>query len=271
MPELPEVETICRELRDTIVGSEILRCEIFRAGYLRGESPDEFRKDVSGDIVLSVNRRGKYILWDLGAGTILSHLGMTGKFMLLEDGKEAPKHAVARFDFDDITLLMEDVRRFGRLNFYPRGSPAPEIKSLGPEPLSDDFTAGYLSRIFAGRERAVKDLLIDQRIIAGLGNIYASEILFHARIHPLTSGGSLSLYKLRKIVIITGEILELAIENAGTTISDYKRVDDKSGGFQHFLRVYGKNGDECHRCKSEIQRIIIGGRSSFFCPKCQKI
>jgi formamidopyrimidine-DNA glycosylase len=156
------------------------------------------------------------------------------------------------------------------LEYYPLGSQISEIEHLGVEPFSPNLTIKYLKHKFSPRKRAIKELLMDQGLIAGLGNIYASEILFHARIHPLTPGKELSFSNLKDLIRGTRDVLKQAIANAGTSISDYKRLDGQSGEFQNFLSVYSKNGQPCPRCKTEIQRMMINHRSTYFCPKCQK-
>ena len=271
MPELPEVETICRELRKTIQGHTIIECEIFRPDYLRGGDSDQFIQSASGRRIESVDRRGKYIIWEIGVGRIVSHLGMTGKYIVQDESVKIPKHTVARFKFRDKSLLLNDVRRFGRLNLYLNGETIPALESLGVEPFSENFDLKYISTIFKDRKRPVKELLLDQSIIAGIGNIYASEILYRAKIHPLSSGSHLSKAKLKRLIESTKNILELAVDNAGTTISDYRRVDEKTGNFQNLLKVYGKEGCSCEFCQNEIKKIVFGGRSAFFCSGCQKI
>jgi len=271
MPELPEVETIYRDLEQTIAGQLLKECRILRPDYIRNTDADVFIENIVGQILESLQRRGKYILMNFGSGIILAHLGMTGKFITANGLHPLPKHAVAVFQFDNAIVLMEDIRRFGRLNYYRDKVNIPELESLGVEPLSTKLTVQYLLDKFRNRTRSIKELLLDQGIIAGLGNIYVSEILFRSRIHPLTPGGKLSSRKIDGLVQNTKDVLIEAIKNAGTTISDYRRVDDKSGGFQDFLKVYGKEGDSCPVCSRKIERITFGGRSSFFCPKCQKL
>jgi len=270
MPELPEVETVVRELKSSIEHKTIRSCAILRDSYLRGGNPDEFVKRVNGRTIASVSRRGKYILWDLGDGGVMSHLGMTGKYIRVDKGAEYPKHTVAVFGFDDFEMILNDVRRFGRLKFFEFDDFPDKVSKLGVEPFSDEFTAKYLFENFKNRQRAVKEVLLDQVIIAGLGNIYVSEILFRSKIHPLKQAGKISRKKLAEVVKHTREILTEAIAHNGTTISDYKRVDEKSGEFQNFLAVYGRAGEDCKNCGTEIEKVIIGGRSSFFCGKCQK-
>ena len=270
MPELPEVETTCRELRSTVEGKTITDCKILRPDYLRGGDSGFFVQNVSGKRIESISRRGKFIIWDLIGAKIVSHLGMTGKYIVNDDSQEIPKHTVALFEFENSKLLLNDVRRCGRLNMFMEGESIPVLEKLGVEPLSDNLTLKYISTIFKYIKRPVKDLLLDQSLIAGIGNIYASEILYKARIHPTAPGRKLSRVKLSRLIDSTKEILETAIENAGTTISDYRRVDDKTGNFQNFLKVYGKEGGFCEACKTEIVKIISGGRSTFYCPRCQK-
>ena len=271
MPELPEVETVTLELRESVEGLVLENCEIFRESYLRGQDISEFVKGVTGKRVLTISRRGKYIIWTLDKGMVMSHLGMTGKYMKLQVEEEIPKHTPALFRFAGIRLILNDVRRFGRINYYGEGLVPEQLTRLGIEPLSEDFTAGYLAEAFAGRKRSVKDLLMDQHIIAGLGNIYVSEILFRAGINPLTKGKEVQPVRIEWLVKETGEVLHSAIKHNGTTISDYKRVDAKSGEFQNFLKVYGKNGEPCPNCGTAIEKVVVGGRSSFFCGKCQLI
>ena len=271
MPELPEVETIVCDLRKVITGKTIIRCEILQPSYIRNCSPEELNKAISGAEILAVKRRGKYIICELPNGILLSHLGMTGKFIIAELDNPPPKHTVAVFFFPGFNILLHDVRRFGKLEFYKKGAEIDKLSKLGPEPLGDNFSPQYLAEKFSSRQRAVKELIMDQSIIAGLGNIYASEILFRAKIHPLKPGKELSLKKLALLVQVTKKILSLAIEKAGATISDYKRVDDKNGEFQNLLKVYGRAGEPCLVCASEIERVVKGGRSSFYCPNCQPL
>ena len=269
MPELPEVETVVRELKSSIESKKIESCRILRESYLRGGNAEEFERRVTGKTIISVTRRGKYILWDMGDCGVMSHLGMTGKYIRTPKNEEPPKHTVAVFQFGAFDVILNDVRRFGRLKLFEPGELPEEIARLGAEPFSDDFTTDYLKAKFRGRKRAVKEVLLDQHLIAGLGNIYVSEILFPARIHPLKPAGKINRKKLSAIVTRTREILTQAIEHNGTTISDYQRVDEKSGKFQNFLAVYGKTGEPCRNCGTEIEKVVIGGRSSFYCKKCQ--
>jgi len=271
MPELPEVETICRDLNGSVTGQILKECKIARPDYVRNMNAKVLVRNIVGQTLNSINRRGKYILLDFEHGILLAHLGMTGKFITVTESKPLSKHIVAFFRFENTSLLMEDIRRFGRLNYYPAKQPVPELERLGVEPFSDDFNLVYMRDKFKNRTSSIKNLLLDQNIIAGLGNIYVTEILFRCLIHPLNPGGKLSGRKIEKLIHYTKEVLTEAIDNAGTTISDYRRVDDKSGSFQNFLNVYGKEGIDCPVCSRKIKRIVFGGRSSFFCPNCQRL
>jgi len=271
MPELPEVETIVRELRSEIVEKTILSCQIPKESYLRGQEVDTFAAAVTGKTVTALDRRGKYIIWRFaeGGGT-LSHLGMTGKYVKLSPETESPKHTVARLGFGEFDLILEDARRFGRLLYFDRESEVLPLQKMGAEPFSPEFNGAYILEQFKNRKRAVKELLLDQTIIAGLGNIYASEILFRAKLHPLKSGETIDASQAEELVSHTRKVLEEAIAHNGTTISDYKRVDEKSGEFQNFLQVYDKEGQPCPICGDSIKRIVTGGRSAYYCERCQK-
>lgn len=269
MPELPEVETIAHQLREYVRGAVINHVELYREDYLRGQAKEDFIKGVEGRSLKNIFRRGKFLIFHLDDGFILAHLGMTGKFIAADPRSQPPKHTIARFSMQSTGLLLVDPRRFGRLNYYQEDEIPPTLQNLGIEPLSPEFTPEYLYERFKSRLRPVKELLLDQNIIAGLGNIYVNEILFRAGVHPSIKGGDVSAQKLYQIAEYTKIVLNEAIENNGTTISDYRNVDDKSGGFQDFLQVYGKAGEKCPKCGSTIERMVSGGRSSFFCPECQ--
>jgi formamidopyrimidine-DNA glycosylase len=269
MPELPEVETIVRELRPLLTERKIESCSILMDTYLETDTPEEFIGQIEGRAILSVERRGKYILWKLPHGTIVSHLGMTGKYMRLEKNDIIPKHTIAIFRFDNFNLILNDMRRFGLLLFAPAGSVPEPIASLGPEPFSDELNPEYLTEMFKVRSRPIKEILMDQGIIAGLGNIYACEVLFRMKIHPLLPGSQFPTERLPQLITVIREILNEAIQHSGTTISNYKRVDDKSGEYQDMLMVYGREGEPCRVCGIPIARETSNGRSAFYCPSCQ--
>ncbi len=264
MPELPEVETIARGLRDRVTGKEIAKIISHRSGTIiekRSETGEYGR-------ITGIRRRGKYLLIDTDRDiTIMIHLRMTGK-LIFEENKAGSQHCRAEIRFTDKTILIfDDVRTFGKIMVMDSGKDAEYLSFLGPEPLGADFNEKYLAAKIKGRKAPIKNILLDQRIVAGLGNIYVVEILHRAGISPLRESGQLKRKEISLIIEKTKEVLLEAIFCNGTTISDYRSVDDKSGEFQKYLRVYGK--EKCV-CGAEIEKIKQAGRTSYFCPNCQK-
>ncbi len=277
MPELPEVETIVRQLRNYAIGRRIDKAELLRESMLkRSTLPfDDFFRNCS---FAKIDRRGKYIIFSLDNGSrLLAHLGMTGKFVVSENENTADKHLCSRYIFDDGGCLDHiDIRRFGRLETYRENESIPVLERLGIEPLSDDFDASSLKAVISTRNgktvrtRAIHTLLMDQRLIAGVGNIYASEALFRAGIRPVRKASRVKKKELPLLAESLKKVMEESLEEGGTTVSDYRRVDDKPGNFKEFLRVYGRAGEPCRKCGTEIKRIRLNGRSAFFCPECQR-
>lgn len=280
MPELPEVQTIVTELTACLPGKKITAIREFypgtvRSGKISAAKPIAvfFRQKNQG-IITSVGRRGKYIVLNLtGEIVIIIHLRMTGKLILecRADENNPPqdnRHIRAVIDFNDGShLLFNDVRTFGKIDILPKSCPEAQFTKLGCEPLSEEFCSEYLSNALAKRTISIKKALLDQTVIAGIGNIYANEILHRSRIDPFKKVDSLTPKEIDTIIKKTKEVLEQAIECNGTTISDYRRVDDKQGTFQDFLQVYGK--DNCPQ-NHPVVRVKADGRSTFYCPKCQK-
>ena len=264
MPELPEVETVVRGLQAVISGREIESIESYREGTVIDEREEEreFGK------VTKIHRRGKYILIDTDRDTtIMIHLRMTGK-LVFDQSAEESKYSRAEIKFTDQTnLIFDDVRTFGKINIFETGLEQQKLSFLGIEPLNDEFNVEYLQKRLSGRKAPVKNILLDQRMVAGLGNIYVLEILHRAKISPLRKGSDIKKHEIAAIIHETKEVLREAISKNGTTISDFRSVDDKTGEFQNFLRVYGKT--QC-KCKSEILRVKQAGRTSYYCPVCQK-
>ncbi len=265
MPELPEVQTVVNDLQEIILGKEIVSIEEFYPNTIRLTCDDS---DYSAK-VLQVDRRGKYILIILDNDfAVIVHLRMTGK-LIYEELDQAPlKHERARINFSDNSYLrFDDVRTFGTIDCIPQADFPHYFRNLGIEPLSDDFNLNYLQDNIKKISAPIKSFLLDQRKIAGLGNIYACEVLYRSGINPLKAANKLTDKDLAKIVKEIKSVLQQAIECNGTTISDYRRVDDKTGSFQNFLQVYGKN--ICPK-GHDIDKIKIGGRSTYFCKICQK-
>jgi len=275
MPELPEVEHVVRALRRAVLERRILAAEIKLPRLLAGSSPALFKRKLRGARIDAVNRRGKYILIELdNQQVLLVHLRMTGKFLCI--GAEQPlppyPHVVFYLD-DDRRLVFCDMRQFGRMRLLPAQElPAlPQIEALAPEPLTDDFSLAYFLETISKSRRSLKQLLLDQTKILGLGNIYASEALFLARVSPLKAADSLSKSRALKLHQAIRDILKEAID-AGSTL----RIDltDGNGSYfgttERFWRVYERAGEPCVNCGANIRRVVQGGRSTYFCPKCQR-
>ena len=276
MPELPEVEVVCQGLRPHLVGRKIV--QIRHSGMnLRTQIPiaDMFRHILSRTVV-DVSRRAKYLIITVDNGArMLIHLGMTGRLGFFPFEVPAVRHDHVSFLLDnDLDLRLNDSRRFGAIHIYS-GEAAADLeqtffKATGPEPFSEDFSAQYLIAKAAGKKQAVKVFLMTTTTVAGIGNIYANEILFAARIHPARSAASLSPAAWRRIVQQTRLVLQQAIDCGGSTISDFLNADRKSGYFQVHFKVYDRQGEPCSTCRRLIEKVRIGGRASYFCPKCQK-
>jgi formamidopyrimidine-DNA glycosylase len=272
MPELPEVETIARTLEPAIRGRVIAGIELLYRPLLR-RGGRKGLEGMKGRSVLGVRRRGKMLLIACeGDRTLVFHLKMTGQFSLAAPGKARDKHTrlVVRFEDGANELLFRDVRKFGFL-LCLEGDPMAvcgELACLGPEPLEaglEEFAA-----LFARRKGLIKSLLLDQTVIAGIGNIYADEMLFEARIHPETPASSLGKKRVERLYDSMKKILALAIAEKGSTLQDYRDAEGKAGNFQFFHRVYDRKGEPCIVCATPIRMTRIGGRSSHFCPRCQR-
>ena len=271
MPELPEVQTILDALAPMIIHQEIEDVTPLWPPVIDRPEPDLFRRWMQGRRVEEVGRRGKYMLFRLDDDRwLIMHLRMTGKVRVVDAG--APLRAHDRLIFhlaNGREWRFEDQRKFGRV--YLVEDPAEVVGKLGPEPLDDIFDADYLARRLQRRTAPIKSLLLDQRIVAGIGNIYADEALFRARIHPLRPGGSLTSSELEELVGAIKAVLTQALAEMGTTLRDYRRPDDSEGSFQNSLQVFRRTGEPCPSCGAPIQRIVVGGRSTHFCPREQLI
>lgn len=270
MPELPEVETIRRGLVPRLEG-HTLSGALCRVAGLRQPLPAGLNDLLAGQRLHAVERRAKYLLLRCDNGTLILHLGMSG-YLRVVDGELPPgKHDHLDLLFSDgQALRFNDARRFGLL-LWTTDDPQhhPLLSGLGPEPLGADFTGDYLHERARGRTASIKTLIMDQRIVVGVGNIYASEALFLAGIHPARAAGRISRERYRRLVDVIRSVLGEAIAAGGTTIRDFSDSDGKPGYFALSLRVYGREGEACPRCGGKIRQERIGGRSSFFCPLCQ--
>ncbi|QDL93510.1 bifunctional DNA-formamidopyrimidine glycosylase/DNA-(apurinic or apyrimidinic site) lyase [Paroceanicella profunda] len=284
MPELPEVETVRRGLAPVMEGRRILAAEARRPD-LRWPLPERMAERLTGQVVTALRRRSKYILADLSGGeTLIIHLGMSGR-MLISTERMAPGgfHHVhpAPEKHDHVVLEMEggaritfnDARRFGAMDLAPTAAVEAHklLAGLGPEPLGNAFDAPWLAARLAGRRMPMKAALLDQRLIAGLGNIYVCESLWRAGVAPERPAGSVAPDRLERLVAAIRTVLEEAIAAGGSSLRDYRQADGDLGYFQHSFAVYGREGQPCRTpgCIGTVSRIVQSGRSSFFCPTCQ--
>ncbi len=269
MPELPEVETIKNELSACIVGKRFYDVKIYDDRPLRRPSLAEFRLQLIGQRIKKVSRSGKYLLFHLSRNvTFIIHLRMTGALLL--NPKNPEKYTRIIFEFNDNSnLVFTDTRRFGTM--YLVKNKQDVIGKLGVEPLSDDFTPNALAKLLSRRKASIKAVLLDQTVIAGIGNMYADESLFSAKIHPMRDAGSLSPREINALHKTIRETLTKAIGSKGASISTYKRPSGELGTAHLFFRVAHRGGEPCPRCKATLQRVKIRNRSSYYCPKCQKI
>lgn len=280
MPELPEVETVKRGLEGKLRGRKVTGVRVLRPDSVGYPSPKEFASSLKGHTFHEVTRRGKYLVFELDKGAKLgAHLRMSGRLLVLKPGGE-PKsrvrdeHVRVRMELDDGNVfLFEDMRVFGRLWYVPKGLPAEAVVSgladLGVEPLDDEFDAEYLAEVLRSKSQPIKSALLDQTLIAGIGNIYADESLHLAGINPQRTAKSLTRTQLAVLVDRIKEVLSRAIEKRGSTLRNYTDSDGVNGNYQSTAYVYGREGDLCRTCKNHIVRIKLAGRSSHFCPKCQ--
>src|SRR4029077_11869087 len=288
MPELPEVETVRRGLEPAMQGARFAKVEVHR-GDLRWPLPKDFAKRLEGNSVTGLGRRAKYLLADLSSGDVLiMHLGMSGSFRVGKDAKPgvyyherskrtAHDHVVFHMSNGE-SVTFNDPRRFGSMKLVARSrlEQEPLLKNLGPEPLGNEFDAAMLAKACAGKKTSLKAALSDQRVVAGLGNIYVCEALFRARLSPKRIASTIAdrngkpNARAEKLVDAIKAVLRDAIEAGGSSLRDHRRADGSLGDFQHNFQVYDREGKPCPNCKGKIKRIVQGGRSTFYCPSCQK-
>jgi formamidopyrimidine-DNA glycosylase len=281
MPELPEVETVRRGLLPAMQGKRILRVETRRKD-LRFPFPANFNQRVAGARLKHLGRRAKYLVGELSTGeALIMHLGMTGRFTVagnrsgkfVHDPGEDEKHDHVVFEMQGGTrITFNDPRRFGSMDLWPAGEldVYPAFDGLGPEPISNQFSAAYLKEAFDGKKTPVKAALLDQRVVAGLGNIYVCEALFRSGISPKKLAGSIRADRLAQLAVEVRKVIEEAIEAGGSTISDFATTNGELGYFQHRFQVYGREGKPCVTCGKPVKRAVQSGRSSFYCASCQK-
>ena len=271
MPELPEVETTRRGLEPHLVGRRI-RGVVVRNRNLRWPVPRDLARRLQGEEVRSIRRRGKYLLFDCRTGHLLVHLGMSGRLTIVPEAQPARKHDHVDVRFEgNKTMRLTDPRRFGAVLWL--ADPAERhalLEGLGLEPLDASFTGVALHAAARGRKVAVKNFLMNSRIVTGVGNIYAAEALFRARVHPLTSAGRISATRWKRIADAIRATLERAVEKGGTTLRDFASADGDPGYFLAECAVYGREGKPCPKCRAPVRVIRQAQRSTFYCPACQR-
>lgn len=271
MPELPEVETTCRGVRPHVCGRRVTEVRV-RNPRLRQPIPPDLADRVVGERVDAVRRRAKYLLLDFAHGSVIVHLGMSGSLRLVRAGEPAGRHDHVDLVFGDEALRLRDPRRFGLVLWQPGDALShPLLAALGCEPLEDGFTGERLHALMRGVRAPIKQALMDARRVVGVGNIYASESLFRARIHPLEAGGKIGPRRAARLVAEIRATLVAAIAAGGSTLRDFVGGDGRPGYFQQDYFVYGREGEACRVCGSPIRRIVLGQRSTFFCPRCQRL
>jgi formamidopyrimidine-DNA glycosylase len=288
MPELPEVETVRRGLAPAMEGASLAKVEV-RDRRLRWPIANDFEKRLTGQTVEGLGRRAKYLLADLSSGEVLiMHLGMSGSFRVGKDAKPgvyyhkkskstAHDHVVFHMS-NGATVTFNDPRRFGSMKLVARAKldQEPLLRGLGPEPLGNEFDAAMLAQACAGKKTSLKAALLDQRVVAGLGNIYVCEALFRAKLSPKRQASTIAdrngkpNARAGALVEAIKAVLQDAIAAGGSSLRDHRRTDGALGDFQHNFSVYDREGEPCSNCKGKIKRVVQSGRSTFYCPSCQK-
>jgi len=274
LPELPEVEIIRGQLEAALRGARIAACEVSLPRLVTHPTPTGYRRGLRGRRITAVRRRGKYLLLELEGGReLVLHLGMTGSLILAGRGEERPRHTHLVFHLHDgRDLLYVDPRTFGETALVRRGDyrPLRGLHGMGPEPLGSDFTPQRLASLLKGRCR-IKSALLDQSRVAGIGNIYADEMLHRAGINPLRRLDELSSGDVERLHRCMREVLREAIARGGSSVSDYVNLQGERGGFQNAHRVYRRAGEKCSCCGEIIRRVRVSGRGSYYCPGCQPL
>jgi formamidopyrimidine-DNA glycosylase len=269
VPELPEVETTRRGIAPLVTGRRVARV-VVREARLRWRVPPRLARELAGQTIDSVTRRAKYLLLGTRAGTVIVHLGMSGSLRVVAAAAAPRTHDHVDIVFDDGRCLrLHDPRRFGSILWSADPANHPLLAGIGPEPLGAAFTGEYLFGVSRARRRAIRDVLLDGNVVAGIGNIYANEALFAAGIRPRRAAGKLTRAECARLVGALRTTLTRALRAGGTTLRDYLDANGAPGEFSLKLKVYGRPGRPCPRCRAPIRQIRLGQRSAFFCPTCQ--
>ena len=271
MPELPEVETVKNGLKEKVLNQKITNCKVLYSGIIAYPDKENFIKEIIGKTINDIKRRGKFLMFELDEYYLISHLRMEGKYFIKNPSETLSKHDHVVFTLNkEKELRYNDTRKFGKMYLVKKDElENTPISKLGLEPWDKELTPKYLKEKL-NKKKAIKTLLLDQSIIVGIGNIYADEILFLSKINPETQGCNLTNKNLQDIIDNTRITLEKAIASGGTTIHSYTSVDGIHGRFQQELLVHNKKGEPCPKCQTEILKIVVNGRGTYYCPKCQK-
>lgn len=272
VPELPEVETIINCLRPHVKDKEIVDANVKEGSVINSGSKQSFIKKLKGRKIHNVERRGKYVVFHLGERYLVVHLRMTGSLLYIdpEETAASEKYVTLSLQFKDKSqLLLTSIRKFTQAYLVEDLDEAGSLTKLGPEPLAEDFGIEDFKGLLNDRTARIKPLLLNQRFIAGIGNIYANESLFLAGIHPLRTADSLNEDEMEELYLAIDQVLQEGIEHRGTTQDTFRDAEGEEGSHQHHLRVYDREGEMCNRCNTSIKRTKISGRSSYFCPRCQ--
>lgn len=277
MPELPEVESVVQGLNQMILGEKIKTVEVRWPRIIESPAVEEFKNQLEGQIIEEIKRRGKFILFYLTDDVLISHLRMEGKYQVVDPKNEVEdpfdsKHTHVIFHLESgEELRYLDVRKFGRMSLVPKGQEFKHksLAKLGPEPVAEEFKLDAMQEFLTRRTKAIKGVLLDQHIVVGIGNIYADEILYEAKIHPSRPANSLTAAEEELLYKAIISILAKAVKKGGTTIRSYENAFGENGNYQDYLKVYGKTGEDCPRCGTPIEKIKVAGRGTHFCPTCQ--
>ena len=268
MPELPEVETVTNSIKKHLLGQSFKSLEVNWLKALHNFTNSDFENKIKNQKIINIYRRAKYIIFDFESSIMAVHLRMTGKLYVVTKIDKNKKHISAFLQFSDKYLIFEDTRKFGR--FYLYDSIDVLNDKLGIEPLTKDFTFSWMKKHLQNRNRQMKSLLLDQSFLAGLGNIYTDEALWHSSIHPLSKSNTIPDYKIEKLVLSIKDILSKSIKLGGTTIRDYTYDYSYVGNYAINLNVYGCKDEKCNRCGTIIIKHVIAQRGTYICPECQK-
>ncbi|HLO10950.1 MAG TPA: DNA-formamidopyrimidine glycosylase [Pseudoneobacillus sp.] len=275
MPELPEVETIRRTLENLVLNKTIKNVSINWPKMIKNPTEaTQFTDALKGQTILEISRRGKFLIFYTDDYALVSHLRMEGKYAVYPKSEPLDKHTHVIFHFTDGTeLRYKDVRKFGTMHLYKKGTEldVSPLKDLGPEPFTEDFTVEYLSEKLQKTNRKIKPTLLDQKIVVGLGNIYVDEALFRSRIHPETIASTLNFNQLLTLHEEIVRTLSEAVQKGGSTIRSYVNSQGEIGMFQLELFVYGRKGESCTNCGKQLEKTVVGGRGTHFCPNCQRL